>query len=114
MHTMQDFRYNKDYFKRYAKEKGGLEVHTFAHVDCPLDTLDESGMFIIGKWNDDGNALFLTAFRVPQLHSLFVPGGTVHSNDYLCGTWRTMLSWTSQVTFLAVKFVTYKSLDSHK
>lgn len=94
-HVIQDFTYSKDYFDRYARHRGGLEVHDFAHLDCPMDGLESSGLFVLGKWNDTGDALFVTAFRVPQWHALFVPGGVIHTNDYLCGTWRTMLSWTS-------------------
>jgi len=95
-HVFQDFTYAKDYFKRYTQGCSGLEFHDFVHVECPLDNLNKSGMFLLGKWNADGNALFLTAFRIPQMHALYVPGDVVHSNDYLCGTWRTMLSWTSK------------------
>ena len=105
-HVVQDFTYSPDYFRKYAKMKGGLEVHEFAHFDCPLDPLKSSGMFVLGKWSDDKddggddndgeeNVLCLTAFRVPRLHALYVPGGVIHTNDYLSGTWRTMLSWTA-------------------
>jgi hypothetical protein len=26
------------------------------------------------------------------IYTLYIPGGCIHSNDYLSGTWRTMLS----------------------
>lgn len=110
-HVIQDFFYAKDYFNRYARQCGGLEVHNFAHVDCPLDSLDESGVFILGKWSEEGDALLLTAFRVPQMHALYVPGGVVHSNDYLCGTWRTMLSWIADMPIDHVKLIS-SSMDS--
>ena len=32
------------------------------------------------------------AFRIPTRHTLYIPSGVIHSNDYLRGTWRTMLS----------------------
>lgn len=98
-HVIQDFAYSRDYFKKYVTGVGaGIEVHDFAHIDCPLSPLEESGFFLLGKWIEDGEDTFLclTMFRVPQLHALYVPGGTYHSNDYLQGTWRTMLSWTAQ------------------
>eukprot|EP00578_Thalassiosira_sp_NH16_P000268 CAMPEP_0181136434 /NCGR_PEP_ID=MMETSP1071-20121207/33175_1 /TAXON_ID=35127 /ORGANISM="Thalassiosira sp., Strain NH16" /LENGTH=402 /DNA_ID=CAMNT_0023223131 /DNA_START=189 /DNA_END=1395 /DNA_ORIENTATION=+ len=104
-HCIQDFTYQRDYFKKYVQNVGaGIERHEFAHIDCPLSPLDESGLFLLGKWEEEEsidsqpakNNLYLTAFRIPQLHVLFVPGGTIHSNDYLQGCWRTMLSWTSE------------------
>ncbi len=30
--------------------------------------------------------------QVPTRHTLYIPPFTIHSNDYLRGTWRTMLS----------------------
>ena len=49
------------------------------------------------------NNLYLIAFRIPHLNALFVPGGAIHSNDYLQGCWRTMLSWTSEEPIDGVK-----------
>jgi len=106
-HRIQDFTYQQDYFKKYVLNVGaGIETHEFAHIDCPLSPLDESGVFLLGKWEEEEstdnvnqpakNNLCLTAFRIPQLHVLFVPEGTIHSNDYLLGCWRTMLSWTTE------------------
>lgn len=103
-YVIQDFAYSESYFEDYVAGVGtGVETHEFAHVDCPLSPIDESGVFLLGKVVKDedyagGEVLCLTAFRVPTLHALYVPGGTVHSNDYLRGTWRTMLSWTSEET----------------
>ena len=34
----------------------------------------------------------ITGFKIPTGHTLHVPAYTIHSNDYLKGTWRTMLS----------------------
>ncbi|CAF5143653.1 unnamed protein product, partial [Rotaria sp. Silwood1] len=36
--------------------------------------------------------LHLSAFLIPLKHTLYVPPFTLHSNDYLKGTWHTMLS----------------------
>ena len=88
-HGIQDFTYENSYLEKYAKRRGcGIETHPFAHLDCPLDS--NNGVFVLGKRIDD--ELHLTAFQVPARHTLYVPPETIHSNDYLTGTWRTMLS----------------------
>ena len=90
-HGIQDFTYENNYLEDYVEaENGGcgLEMHDFSHLDCPLQ--DDSGYFIIGKMLDQ--TLHLTAFKVPTRHTLYLPGGLIHSNDYMKGTWRTMLS----------------------
>jgi Ca2+-binding EF-hand superfamily protein len=97
-HGIQDFTYQNQYLEDYVTNKNalggaGIEKHEFSHLDCPLD--DDSGFFILGKV--DGNEIHLTAFKVPTRHTLYVPGGTIHSNDYLKGTWRTMLSDEAEI-----------------
>ena len=90
-HGIQDFTYENDYLEDYVESENGgcgLEMHEFAHLDCPLQ--DDSGYFVIGKMFDQ--TLHLTAFKVPTRHTLYLPGGLIHSNDYMKGTWRTMLS----------------------
>ena len=88
-HGIQDFTYENSYLEDYAKVRGcGIETHSFAHLDCPLDS--NNGVFVLGKQIDD--EFHLTAFQVPARHTVYVPAGTIHSNDYLIGTWRTMLS----------------------
>ena len=90
-HGIQDFTYESNYLEDYVESENGgcgLEMHDFAHLDCPLQ--DDSGYFIIGKMLDQ--TLHLTAFKVPTRHTLYLPGGLIHSNDYMKGTWRTMLS----------------------
>lgn len=94
-HGLQDFTYENNYLQDYVThEQGGagLERHEFAHLDCPLE--DDAGVFVIGKLLtvDGGNELHLTAFKVPTLHTIYVAPDVIHSNDYLKGTWRTMLS----------------------
>ncbi|CAF1031247.1 unnamed protein product [Didymodactylos carnosus] len=92
-HCLQDFIYNENYVQDYVKNDGhgGLEMHGFAHLDCPLN--DNSGYFILGRFVDKNNSeLHLTAFHIPTKHTLYVPPMTIHSNDYLKGRWRTMLS----------------------
>ena len=89
---MQDFTYENEYLDDYVKNKNGgsgIEKHEFSHLDCPLD--ENSGIFILAKLTDD-NELHITGFKVPVRHNMYIPGGCIHSNDYLSGTWRTMLS----------------------
>ena len=92
-----NFTMNPNYLKEYVLKDGKhslggacVERHEFHHLDCPL--CDDSGHFIIAKFFDDKRELHLTAFKIPTLHTLYLPGGTIHSNDYLKGTWCTMLS----------------------
>ena len=100
-HGIQDFTYENNYLDEYvtgdkalgALGGAGIERHAFAHLDCPLE--DDSGFFVIGKYQDD--LLHLTGFKVPTRHTIYVPGGVIHSNDYLKGTWRTMLSDEAEV-----------------
>ena len=96
-HGLQDFTYENNYLQDYVThEQGaggaGLETHEFAHLDCPLD--EDAGVFVIGKLVtvDGGNELYMTGFKVPTLHTIYVAPDVIHSNDYLKGTWRTMLS----------------------
>ncbi|KAK3085987.1 hypothetical protein FSP39_011783 [Pinctada imbricata] len=91
-HWIQDFQYNKDYLAEFVGAvRGGstLERHEFPHLDCPLE--EDSGYFILGKMTET-NGMYLTAFRIPLRHTLFVPSNCIHTNDYLKGTWRTMLA----------------------
>ena len=88
-HGIQDFTYDTNYLEDYAKTRGcGLETHLFTHLNCPLHS--DNGLLVLGKFFDC--ELHLTAFQVPVRHTVYVPAGTIHSNDYLIGTWRTMLS----------------------
>ena len=96
-HGLQDFTYENNYLQDYVTHEdgaggAGLETHEFAHLDCPLE--DDAGVFVIGKQLtvDGGNELHLTAFKVPTLHTIYVAPNVIHNNDYLKGTWRTMLS----------------------
>ena len=99
-HAIQDFTYSANYLEDYVvrpRESGGnggsgLERHDFHHFDCPLNA--ESGAFILAKFldQDEETVLHISAFRIPTRHTLYIPSGVIHSNDYLKGTWRTMLS----------------------
>lgn len=91
-HGIQDFDYKRGYLEEFVLKNStgaGIEKHDFTHLDCPLE--EDSGFFILGEMYDE-NELHLTAFKIPPLHTLFVPRGCIHSNDYLQGVWRTMLS----------------------
>ncbi|WAR23280.1 CML16-like protein [Mya arenaria] len=91
-HGIQDFTYENGYLEKYvttANGGAGIEKHEFSHLDCPL--IANSGTFVLGKFTDD-DEMHITGFKIPVRHTLYIPGGTLHSNDYLSGTWRTMLS----------------------
>ncbi|CAC5425133.1 SWAP70 [Mytilus coruscus] len=91
-HGIQDFTYENGYLEKYVTATNGgagIEKHDFSHLDCPLS--EDSGFFILAKFMDNGD-FHITAFRLPVRHTLYVPGGVIHCNDYLKGTWRTMLS----------------------
>ena len=99
-HCVQDITYHHDYLEAYVTSEtalggAGIERHDFAHLDCPLE--DDSGTFIIAKHSDDGEELHITGFKIPTRHTLYLPGGVIHSNDYLRGTWRTMLSDEAEI-----------------
>ena len=72
--------------------KAGHETLEFAHLDCPLE--DDAGVFVIGKQQTvyGGNELQLTAFKVSTPPTIYIAPSVIHINDYLKGTWRTMLS----------------------
>jgi len=95
-HVLNDFTYGNDYFESWVlKGAGGagLESHDFAHLDCPLTPMKKSGHFILAKWLDDAKtSIEITAFQVPTRHTIYTPGGIMHTNNYLKGTWRTMLA----------------------
>lgn len=88
-----NFCYQNDYFDRYVVGvRGGcsIEHHDFAHIDMPFDRL--SGYLVIGRIVPINQALELTAFVVEPLHRVYIPAKTIHTNDYLLGTWETLLS----------------------
>ena len=100
-HQQTDFTYARDYLHTYVmapKEKGGaggatLERHSFCHTDMPYEDLDKSGVFVIGKFLDESETrLELTGFSIPRGETLWIPGGVIHTNNYLRGKWNTMLS----------------------
>ena len=51
-----------------------------------------SGAFVIGKFMDKSETrLELTGFSIPRGEVLWIPGGVIHTNNYLKGKWNTML-----------------------
>ncbi len=53
---------------------------------CPLDV--QNGYFVIGKFTDQTETtLHLTAFRIPDRHTLYLPSGTNQFKDCLRGTY---------------------------
>ena len=103
-HVIQDFTYSDNYLEKYVlnpngNKGAGMERHKFSHLDVPLDS--DSGLFVIGKFMDeDETILHVTGFRIPAKHCMLLPGGIPHSNDYLKGTWRTMLSDSAPIDYV--------------
>ena len=103
-HAIEDFRYSPNYLQDWILNKNGnngagVERHAFSHIDLPKDR--DNGIFLLGKFEDDEETiLHLTGFHIPQRHCLFVPGGVIHINDYLKGTWRTMLSDAAPIDYV--------------
>ena len=96
-----DFTYSENYLNNYVlvdKEKGGaggatLERHNFCHTDTPYEAPGKSGVFVIGKFLDAAETkIELTGFVIPQGETLWVLPGVIHTNNYLQGTWNTMLN----------------------
>ncbi|CAF1107773.1 unnamed protein product [Rotaria magnacalcarata] len=101
-HAIQDFTYHENYYNEFVKGRAGLEKHEFAHLDCPFQ--EDSGFFILGKFLEQNeNELHLTAFKIPLKHTIYVPPLTIHSNDYLQGTWRTMLSDAADIDHVIIE-----------
>ncbi len=88
-----NFCYQEEYLSSYVLGvRGGcsIEQHEFAHVDMPLDA--RSGHLVLGRIDPIDQSLELTAFSVKPLQRVYIPAKTIHTNDYLLGTWETLLS----------------------
>lgn len=103
-HAIEDFTYSANYLQEYILNKNGnngagLERHSFSHVDVPK--YRDNGIFMLAKFVDEEETIMhLTGFQIPQKHCIFIPGGTIHINDYLKGTWRTMLSDAAPIDYV--------------
>lgn len=100
-HEIMDFNY--DHYKekwvknpKYGAGGLGLERHEFIHLECPLADFDESGHLLIAKVVEEENELHVTAFKIPQYHTVYLAPFAIHSNDHMNSTWRTMLSTFSE------------------
>jgi len=93
---LDDFTYAPNYLSKWVEMSAGgagLEQHGFAHLDCPFERIGESGYYVLAKFNDEERTeLEITAFQVPRRHTVFTPAMVIHTNNYLRGCWRTMLS----------------------
>ena len=77
-----------------AQKGASLERHAFCHTDTPSkDGYGDQGIFVMGKFlNEEETEIELTGFVIPRGETLWVPGGTIHTNNYLKGNWTTMLA----------------------
>merc|ERR1712061_895973 len=65
----------------------------------PMDSDD--GTLVLGKFVDEEETiLHLTGFQVPARHCMLIPANVIHINDYLKGTWRTMLSDAAPIDYV--------------
>ena len=88
-----EFTYGNEYLDHNVDAVAGgsgLEHHSFALVDTRLD--ENSGYLILGKLEVESGLLEITAFNVPQCHSVHIPENTIHTNDYFLERWGTLLS----------------------
>ena len=73
---MDDYKYTDNYLEKWViKSTGGasMEFHDFAHLDCPLSSISESGHFVLARWTDDAKtAMEITAFKVTSLLQLYL------------------------------------------
>lgn len=104
-HEVMDFNYH-DYKKKWVMNPKlgaggvGLERHEFIHMECPMS--HDSGLFLLAhiKKKEDGEVdedeMYLTAFRIPAFHTVYIAPHAIHSNDHMEGLWRTMLSSFSE------------------
>ena len=73
-HVLQDFTYSPDYLQSFVMRErptggGGaaLEHHDFAHLDCPLTAMEDSGHFVIAKFLDEEKTkIAITGFQVDE------------------------------------------------
>ena len=67
-HVLDDYKYTANYLEKWViKSTGGasMEFHDFAHLDCPLSSISESGHFVLARWTDEAKtAMEITAFKV--------------------------------------------------
>ena len=79
-HVLQDFTYSPDYLQSFVMRErpvggGGaaLEHHDFAHLDCPLTAMEDSGFFLIAKFlNEEKTKIAMTGFQVNQFTLHFI------------------------------------------
>jgi len=96
--VLQDFDYSDDYLEKWVQNPEGakgaaLEHHGFAHLDSPLIPMKKSGYFVLAKFlNEEETKIAITGFQVPTRHTVLTPKDVLHTNNYLRGTWRTMLA----------------------
>lgn len=95
-HIMDDMTYNDNFFSKWVNRSGGgptLEWRDSPNFDCPLSSMGGSGHFVLARWtNEDKTDIEMTAFKVPLRRTIFTPAGTMHTRNYLRGTWRSLLS----------------------
>ena len=99
-HQQRNYIYSDRYLTTHVmaprpEGAGGasLERHNFCHTDTPHEDMKHSGYFVIGRfWDPEETKLELTGFQIPPGETLWIPAGVIHTNNYLKGSWNTMLA----------------------
>jgi len=93
---MDDMTYSDDFFSKWVNRSGRgptLEWIDSPNLDCPLSSMGDSGHFVLARWTgDEKTEIEMTAFKVPPRRTIYTPAGTMHTRNYLRGTWRSLLS----------------------
>jgi len=80
---------------RYGAGALGMERHNYPNFECPMES--ESGYLLLGCWDplfdedDEDRPFLLTAFKIPQYHTVFISPDTIHSKDHMDGLWKTVV-----------------------
>lgn len=95
----------KNYVKNYLLDEkygGGfyIEYHDLPHYHQPVNE-NSSGFIILG--NLKNNSLFLTSFKIPYKHALFIPSNILHSDAYLIGEYNVIYGKTNKYSTVIFK-----------
>jgi len=98
-----------DYSKRYSNYINDstvrehqcirLEKHDFPHIEMPIE--EDSGHFVVAKIVNN-KYLYISAFKIPILQTVYVPTNVIHTNDFQRGEWATGLSQNCPIDIVNV------------
>jgi hypothetical protein len=100
---LSTYDYKRNYHENFVLENyggSGLERHDFEHTEKPLWKYGKNGRgcrpgyLLLGKIVNQEEkfiTVHLSAFQIAQGSVVKIPGGTIHSNDHMIGTWETLV-----------------------